>query len=201
MATLRFFAIKEDMIKILEFLYSETDVHIFEDYSNFNEELKEFTKIEEILESYDLGVDKQGTGYACSLRLWSPKVIEKPLIELIKLNPTKSGECQFRYCINAIGLIQIEFGGICENIITKSYLGYLSEKGAENRGHISFQPHINICNWTELKKLSNKLQYHIKRRLSSNTVPGHPILNGAYKNYAEGFILEENRLARWSYSV
>jgi hypothetical protein len=160
---------------------------------------REFITIEEILERYDLGVDKQGTGYACSLRLWSPKVVEKPLIELIKLNPTKTGEYKFRYCISGIGLIQIEFGGIYENIITKSYLGYLSEKGANNRGYISSQTGINLCNWVELKKLSNKLQYHIKKRLSSNSVTGHPILSSAYKHYRQGFILHENLLARWSY--
>ena len=73
MANLDFYAVREDMINLLEFIYAETDCRVFESYSKFDQNLQEFASTEQLLSAYDIGQDPHGNGYAVLLQLWSPE--------------------------------------------------------------------------------------------------------------------------------
>ena len=134
MANLDFFGAHDDLANVLEFLFSRTDLAVFESYSSLGEELKQFHSIAGLEQHYHLGMDHYGNGSGVLLQLWSPSVMAEPDIRRITLNPRSCKGHTFRYCIEGGGLIQLYFGGIHEKCITKSHYGHFSEKGARVRG-------------------------------------------------------------------
>ena len=185
MAQLEFFGLNDDHRQIIEFLFTETDVHIFELYSNFGQTLREFKSWGDLQTAFDIGQDKHGHGWATLLSLWSPAVMADPNIRRVKLDPTHCHGFTFRYTIGGWGAFQFYLGGLHERIITKSHFGHLTERGARARGYVSG------VNWPALAKLSNKVRYHISKRLAVAKVPGRPVLPEAYKLYLEGCELKE----------
>lgn len=185
MASLDFFAARTDHQALIDFLFENTDARVFESYSEYSQELREFRSFDELAACYPVGVDEHGHGAAVLLQLWSPSVMTQLEIRRITLDP---GHCQghtFRYCIEGWGLIQLYLGGIHERIITKSHFGYNSEKRARAWGH------AEEVDWTALAKLSHRIQYHIRRRLAVARVPGRPVLREALELARGGYVLKE----------
>jgi hypothetical protein len=89
MANLDFYAVREDLIDLLSFIYAETDCRLFESYSEFDKDLREFKSTEQLLSAYDLGCDPHGNGSAVLLTLWSPSVSSNVKVERISLDARK----------------------------------------------------------------------------------------------------------------
>lgn len=49
-----FYATKDDLISLMDFIYSETDSRVFESISQFDNDLREFKSTEELLKAYNL---------------------------------------------------------------------------------------------------------------------------------------------------
>jgi hypothetical protein len=185
MANLDFFAVRQDQRKIIDFLLAETDFRIFELYSEFGQELREFKTFKELDAEFDIGRDKHGHGFAVLLSLWSPSVMRSAHITRIRLDPKHCDGHTFRYTTGGWGAVQLYLGGRFERVVTKSHYGHFSERGARSRGYRSG------VNWKALNKLSNHVTYFVSKKLAVAKVPGRPVLPAAYKLYTAGIELKE----------
>jgi hypothetical protein len=181
MASIDYYALKDDIRDVVGFVLGETDCRIFESYSEFDSELCEFRKFDELAEAFDLGNDRHGHCHAALLALWSPTVLPKMEVERITL---KLPGHSFRYCVRGVGLIQLYFGGAHNGAITESHYGHWSEKGAMQRA----VGDVAAVDWARLSKLSGRIQRHI-RKLAVAKVRGRPVLQAAFKAVQNGFVL------------
>jgi len=184
MANLDFYAVDQDISDIWEFILSETDCKVFESYSEFESELREFKSVSAIIEAYNS--KPFGTFL---FELWSPSVSSKVVIKRIELDSKKCDGATYRFRIEGWGLMQFHFGRIRNGEIESSNFGHNSEKRARNWEVTLFDElgSVEEWNWTLLKKISGKIQYHIRKRLAVSKVSSRPILNTAFKKHSEGY--------------
>jgi hypothetical protein len=67
MANVDFYALGDDLRRLFDFLYSETDVVVYELSSEPGRDPRRFDSVTELADAYDLGAYRAGY-----LRLWSP---------------------------------------------------------------------------------------------------------------------------------
>src|SRR5947209_12659413 len=169
-ANLDFFAAEADQRAILDFLFSSTDVRVFESYSEYDADLREFRSTDQLAAAFPIGIDRHGNGDAVLLQLWSPSVLSELTIERFALDPAACNGHTFRHCIDGGALMQLYFGGVHERVVTKSHFGHQSQIRAQKWDM------DHGINWEALKTLSNRIQYHIRKRLAVAKVPGCPVL-------------------------
>jgi len=165
MASLDFFAAERDQRALVSFLFAETDVRIFDSAA------VEFRSLDELAAAHALGLDPKGGGHAIVLRLWSPSVT--PVLDL------EGGS-----------LMQLDLGGVFESVkhgrvLTKTHFGHNTEDRATN---------WNIAegaDWEALKKVSTRIQFHVRQQLSVAKVPGRSVLEHAYELAQAGYKLKE----------
>ncbi|MBI5775379.1 MAG: hypothetical protein HZA89_16790 [Verrucomicrobia bacterium] len=175
MANFDFYGLKTDLLKVLSFIYDETDIVIFESYSEYDSELRRFASLAEMQNALEIGGSPKGIK---QLELWSPSVIEEPKLRRIDL---KVKDHSFRYTIEAVGLIQLHLGGLRNNAIIESHYGHWSKAGAEQRSALP----THGCNWDSLQKLSGRLQRFI-RGLAVAKFDGRVILPEALTEIQNG---------------
>jgi hypothetical protein len=176
MANLDFYALGDDLRSLLAFLYAETDVVIYELYSRDNCELRSFHSVAELTKAFDLGV--YGTTH---LMLWSPSVMASPLIS--RVEATQVPTPFFRYKIGGAGLIQFYLDGVRNGVIHHSHLGHWNEARAK------YLPEhlVSDCNWVALRKLSGKIQNHIRGKCATFKLHSRPVLHQAWDMVQEGY--------------
>ncbi len=184
-ANLDFFAAESDQRAVLDFVFSSTDARVFESYSEFDAELREFRSTDELARAFPLGIDGHGNGSAVLLQLWSPSVMRDLTIRRFALNPFYCDGHTFRHTIEGGALIQLYLGGVCGRVVTKSHFGHQSEVRDKVWGM------DNGVNWVALKKLSNRIQYHVRKRLGAGMVPGKPVLPQALALAHAGYALKD----------
>jgi hypothetical protein len=194
-ANLDFFAAETDQRALLDFLFASTDVRVFESYSRFDAELREFRSTDELFAAFPIGVDQHGNGSAVLLQLWSASVMNDLTIKRIALNSAACNRNTYRHCIEGGALMQLYFGGLHERVITQSHYGHQSQTRAEVWGV------DHGVNWDCLKTLSNRIQYHIRKRLAVAKVASCPILPQAYDLARSGCVLKCAVQTPWSYEL
>ncbi len=110
--------------------------------------------------------------------------MRKPDIVRIDLIPEKCGGATFRYSIEGHGLMQLYLGGVCGQVITKSNFAHSSSLWAEREG-------LEGIDWEAYKKISNRIQYHIRKRLAVGKVPSIPVLPEAIRLAKAGYALKQ----------
>src|SRR5262245_47925204 len=110
MANLDFYALADDLRDIIRFVFSETDVVIYELSSQFDCEVRQFRSLAELEAVLQLGGYRAG-----HLQLWSPSVMAQPVIRRITLTGVPGHT--FRYAVEGAGLIQLHLDGIRNNVI------------------------------------------------------------------------------------
>ncbi len=192
---LDFFAAEFDQRAVLDFLFTATDVRVFESYSEPDAQLREFLSTEDLAKTFPLGRDQHGNGLAAVLQLWSPSVMCDLTIERFTLDPSVCNGHTFRHRIEGGGLIQLWLGGVCGEVITMSHLGHQSQVRAEN------WEVADGVDWNALKTLSNRIQYHIRRRLAVGKVPGRPVLAQAMELARSNYVLKDATRYAWHYEL
>jgi hypothetical protein len=182
MASLDFYALRDDMRALLEFLFGETDLRVFESYSEYDAELREFRSTDELTRTFDLGSDSHGDGTAVLLQMWSPSVMQRIDIERIEL---KVPGHTFRHRVAGVGLLQLYFGGRHQRVITDSHFGHWNEAGARQRA--AGDP--DTVDWQALTRLSGRIQRHIRNRMAVGKLRARPILPAALTALRSGFML------------
>jgi hypothetical protein len=194
-ANLDFFAAEADQQAVLDFLFSTTDVRVFESYSDPNADLREFRSTDELAAAFPIGTDPHGNGHAILLQLWSPSVMSELTIVRVTLDPEKCNGHTFRHRIDGAGLMQLDLGGVCGTVITMSHFGHQSQVRAQNW---DFDQGVN---WEALGKVSNRIQYHLRNRLAAGRVPGRPVLAQALKLARAGYALKLFAHTPWQFEL
>ena len=192
-ANLDFFVGREDLRRVLDFCFAETDVRVFESYSLLDAELREFRSTDQVAAAFPLGTDERGDGYAITLKLWSPSVMRTLDIRRINLNPEACPGRTYRYCIEGGGLIDLSLGGVSGEVVTRSNVGHQSETRA-----VTWNVAEGV-EWGALGKLSARILYHIRQRLAAAKVRSCPILPEAYGLAKQGYRLKTTVKASWDY--
>lgn len=193
-ANLDFFAAETDVQAVLDFLFSSTDVRVFESYSGFGAELREFRSTAELAAAFPVGRDPDGNG-TILLELWSPAVMRDLFITRIPLNPVHCEGHTFRHRIDGGGLMQLQLGGACGRVVTKSHFGHQSQVRAE-----AWEVDDGV-NWDALKTLSNRILYHVRKRLSTGKAGRMPVLPRAYQMAQSGYDLKLSITASEKYEL
>jgi hypothetical protein len=174
MANLDFYALGDDLRRLFEFISAETDIIAYELSSEFDREPRCFRSLAEVEVVFSLGT--HGAGH---LQLWSPSVMERPVIRPVEL---KVPGHSFRYAVEGVGLMQLYLGGVKDRVIYHTHFGHWSEAGARQRSMHS----VEDCNWRALAQLSGRIQRHIRRKLASAKLYARPILQQALSAVEEG---------------
>jgi hypothetical protein len=182
--TYNFFADKIDKIEILEYIFKETDLKIFDHSSDFDEPISEYKSVEEITSKFDL---TNGDKFAFTFNLWSPKFKGNVFFEKILLNSKYCEGHTFRYSTRGWGLIQLYFGGIKNNELNQSHIGHFNEKGAlQWEDSNSINGLVNNWDWKEINKASRKLKYQIHSKMAIRKIGSFGVLREADKLEKQG---------------
>jgi hypothetical protein len=192
---LDFFAAGADQRDVLDFLFSSTDVRVFESYSECDAELREFRSTDEVAAAFPLGTDPHGNGHAVLLQLWSQSVMRDLTITRFALDPNACQGHTFRYRMDGGGLMQLYLGGVCDRVISRSHFGHQSQVRAQK-----WEVEDGV-NWEALKKLSNRIQYHIRKRLAAGKVRGGPVLRHALELARAGYVLKLATQTPWAFEL
>jgi hypothetical protein len=194
-ANLDFFAAEADQRAVLDFLFSSSDVRVFESYSEHDADLREFRSTDELAAAFPLGTDPHGNGHAVLLQLWSPSVMSDLIIRRFPLDPARCDGYTFRHRIEGGGLIQLYLGGVCGRVVTMSHIGHQSRVRAQkwdvDQG----------VNWEALQALSNRITYHLRKRLAAAKVPGRPVLPQALELARAGYALKLATQTPWAFEL
>ena len=194
-ANLDFFAAEADPRAVLDFLFSSTDVRVFESYSEPDAELREFPSTDELAAALPLGNDPHGNGHAILLQLWSPSVMRDLSIRRFKLDPAHCNGQTIRHNVEGGGLMQLYFGGVCDRVVTRSHFGHQSQVRAK-----AWEVDDGV-NWDALKTLSNRIQYHIRKRLAAGKAGSAPVLPEALGLARTGYALKLATQTPWAYEL
>jgi hypothetical protein len=175
MANLNFYGLKNDLLKLLSFIYDETDIVVYELSSEFDREIRRFKSLKKLESTFDIGQLNKGQLH---LKLWSASVMKEPQPRRINLTMK---EHSFRYTIEGAGLMQLYLGGLNENVIDHTHCGHWNQAGAEAK---SISP-AKDCNWETLKKVSGRLQRFI-RGMAVAKLHSRVILAGAFSEIKSG---------------
>jgi hypothetical protein len=194
-ANLDFFAAEADLRAVLDFLFSSTDARVFESYSEYGTDLREFRSTDELAAVFPLGTDRHGNGYAVLLQLWSPSVMRDLIIRQFKLDPARCDGHTFRHCIEGGGLMQLYLGGVCERVVTRSHFGHQSQVRAQ-----AWKVDDGV-NWEALKTLSNRIQYHVRKRLAAGKAGSMLVLPQALELAQAGYALKLATQTPWAFEL
>ena len=182
MANLDFYALGDDIRGLVDFIFAETDLRIFESYSEFDAELREFRSFAELSAAFSIGRDAPRQGHIALLQLWSASIMPRVEFERFTL---KVPGYSFRHRILGVGLIQLYLGSEHDHFITESHYGHWSEAGARQRA----TGDVDAVNWKELSRLSGRIQRHIRRRMAVAKLRARPILPAAFAALRRGSAL------------
>ncbi len=182
--TYNFFADKADKLEILEFIFKETDLRVYDLSSPYGQEICEYKTTDEIASKFDLN---NGDKFDVTFKLWTPKHEGEPIFRKVDLDPKHCNGHTFRYSTEGWGLIQLYFGGLRNNELNQSHIGHFNEKGASKYAETNLVNGLAPAwNWTEIQKTSRKLKYHIHNKLAIRKIGSMGILNGADKLEIQG---------------
>lgn len=173
-----FFATESDKIDLLNYIFNETDLKIFDLSSAYGENIFEYKTASDIATKFDL---QNGGKFALTFQLWSPRFKADPIFRRVDLDPKYCKGHTFRYATEGLGLIQLYFGGIHNNSISSSHIGHLTQKRALifEKDNPSMGK-ANSWDWQEIEKTSRQLKYQIhNNKLAVKKIGLSGILKGA----------------------
>ena len=173
-ANLDFYALGDDLRRLFQFLYAETDVVPYELGSKPEQDARQFASLQELEAAFSLGTYRAGY-----LQLWSPSVMARPVIRRVEL---KTPGHSFRYAVEGAGLIQLYLDGARDGIVYHTHYGHWNEAGAKER---SIHP-AKDCDWRALSKLSGRIQRHIRGKLAAAKLYARPVLHQAFSAVQQG---------------
>jgi hypothetical protein len=154
----KFRATPHGLRNLLAFVFTDTDCRVYETYSQYDAELREFRSLGECEAALAIGVDPHGHGVAQQLALWSPRVMPPPTVRRI---PLSVQDHSFRYTIEGCGLLWLHLGGEHQGTITESSLGYFTEPGARRK--CTVKPGPDSVDWSAHGELAGRLRRQLDR--------------------------------------
>lgn len=185
MANLDFYATVADHEAVVTDLCQQGDVRIFESYSDFDRDLREFTRPVEILDELR---QAKYPRQPVLLQLWVPAASAK--IEIVRFSVSVKGHSH-RHRIAGWGLMQLYLSKETETEIHPSHFGHFNQRGAENRSMPSSSALANPgtaadWDWELLRKISRRFQRRIRAQFAGMKVGGRPVLRDAERLMKDG---------------
>jgi len=91
--------------------------------------------------------------------------------------------------------MQLYLGGICDRVVTKSHFGHQSQVRAK-----AWEVDDGV-NWEALKTVSNRIQYHVRKRLAAGKAGSVPVLPAAMSLARAGYALKLATQTPWAYEL
>ena len=183
-----FFASASDKKSILDFIFKETNLRVFELYSEYGQEITEYKNTQKIISTFKLDTENH---LPTTFNLWSDDFRGEILFRRIELDPKSCDGHTFRFATNGWGLIQLYLEELKTDTLKYSHLGHFNQKGALGREGINnFMGKADLWNWKIIEQASRKLKYYIHNKLAVRKVGGFGILPGAD-------ILEKTGIKLW----
>lgn len=187
--TYNFYAAKTDKLMILDYIFHETDLYVFDLYSSYGEEICAYKNADQIAAKYDL---ENGDKFAVTFQLWAQRHKGKPVFKKIELDPMRCKGHTFRYSTTGWGMIQLYLGGVKNNLLHPSHIGHFNEKGAaQKEGASNFNGTVSEWDWKEINATSNKLKYQIHKQLAPGKMGTIDLLLGAEVLIKQGITLSQ----------
>ncbi len=172
-----FFAAQNDVQTILDFIFSETDLILYELNSANGKDIRSFQKTEDVLKVFNFSNRHNPDS---KFQLWSPKFKGDLVFQKIELNPLYCKGHTFRYSTEGWGLIQLYFGRLHKNILESSTLQLQSEKRALIwESTYKYLGAVNKWDWKEVQSTARKIKYQIHNKMAVKKNNGYGILKGA----------------------
>ena len=172
-----FFANASDKKNILDFIFKETNLRVFDLYSAYGQDITEYKSSQEIISKFNLDTENH---LPATFNLWSDDFGGEVLFRRIELDPKSCEGHAFRFSTNGWGLIQLYFEELKKNTLKYSHLGHFNQKGALGlEGTNNFMGKADNWNWKLIEKISRKLKYHIHNKLAVRKIGSFGILPGA----------------------
>lgn len=187
--TYDFFADETDKIEVLNFIFRETDLQVFDHASAYGQKISEYKTTEEIVSKFDL---RNGDKFAVTFQLWTPRLKGDLIFRKVDLDPKRCNGHTFRYSTDGWGLIQLYFGGVKHNELNLSHIGHQSEKRAlawsSNHPEMG---QVEKWDWREVEKVARGLKYQIHNKMTKRKIGSVGILVGADKLEEQGIKLRD----------
>lgn len=167
MPNLDFYATGDDLRELLSFIHAQTDIVVFDSYSELDQEVRRFKSLEQVEAAHRLGGHP-----AIHFQLWSQAVMKRPIIRRIEL---KVPGHTFRYAVEGAGLMQLYPDGVKDGIIHHTHFGCWTEAGARRRSIHS----PDDCDWRALSKVSGQIQRQV-RKMATAKLYTRPVLRHAF---------------------
>ena len=168
MAQLDFIAVDQDFYDIMQFVFSETDLIVYEADSRIDHEIRRFESVEELAGTVG---DRKAGGFL--LRAWSPAVTETPIFETFKLIP---GVGSHRTTVGGAGVMQFQQGHVERGHLHSSAFSHWNEAGARGRNI----PGAEEVDWAAMRRLSGRVCRHLHNKLAVAAIGSSPVLTHAY---------------------
>lgn len=179
-----FYADQTDKLTILDFIFNETDLQVFDLFSPYGQNISQYKSSKEVTAKFDL---VNGDKFAVTFQLWTPRHKGKPVFKKVDLDPKRCNGHTFRYSTDGWGMIQLYFGGVKNNLLSLSHIGHFSEKDAAKwEGTNKFNGNIKDWDWKEVQATSKKLKQYIHSKLAVTKFGRTDVLFGATKLYGQG---------------
>ena len=175
--TYDFFATKSDKINLLDFIFRETDLKIYDLASSYGQEISEYKTTDEIATKFDL----ENEGHLSpTFQLWTQRFGGDIFFRKVDLNPKYCNGHTFRYSTDGWGLIQLYFGGHKDNVLFHSHIGHFNEKGALKwQDTNKVIDNVDKWNWKIIEQTSRQLKNQIHNKLAAKKIGRYGVLQGA----------------------
>jgi hypothetical protein len=187
MAQTTFYAARSDELDVLRFVFAETDCHVYEAHSRYDQDLRRFTSVEDVCEAFGVGSDRGKETRTVLLDLWSPATggdvsLRRYALEL--------RDASFRYEVRGWGLFRLELGGAGDGVVEDSWFAHNTRKRAQkwSNAYGELGP-PDAWDWDAVTKLGRRIIHHVRNRLAVAKVGSAAVLPQADQLKRSGWIL------------
>lgn len=176
MAQLDFYATADDVLQLIDFMFSIGPLELYEAYSNIDADIRRFSSVAEIVKSGHIEENHGGIFVRGS---WGT-VTGDLKIRRFKLNPDVG---LFRHAVTGVGTFQITQGrphDLAHGALDRSVFSHWNEAGARQRAAFA-QEEIDEVNWAEFRRLSGKVHREVRNSFAVARIPTGHIMSGAYE--------------------
>ena len=194
MPNLDFYAVDDDLRKVMDIVFAQPGCRVFESHSAFGRELVEFTDARQLNAMLDARDPGQKGGWTL-LRIVPPGAMDLARMKRIALKPEHCDGHTFRYGISGWGLIDLHIGGQGAKGLVHSHFNHNSHVRA--RAWQATYPDLGDVedwDWKAVASLSSAINRAV-RKLAVGKIGSRPVLPQAQAAIAAGCELRELPLA------
>lgn len=174
MAQVDYFALDEDFYDLMQFVFEETSMVVYEAYSRIDSSIR---KVSSVAGLREMETERAAGGFL--LRGWFPDAQETVTFRRIRLNPDVGSH---RTCLEGASVLQFSQGPIDRGHLKCSSISHWNEAGALQRG----VPDAHHVNWPVLRRNSGRITRHLRNKLAVAKVHSAVVLPHAYAAVSKG---------------